>query len=128
MSGQVGMLSPAVVLNEVKLLLRKGANPVLVVNTHKTPAESAEKFRDTDVIEVVKRASAKRAVAMGRAARLRNASIAAPVPSALLLEREASAAEDALLAELEAEEEAAVALRKAKKESKEKKKSEKNKG
>lgn len=52
MSGRAGLLTPAVMLTAVKLLLRKGANPDLVVNTQKTPAEIAKEFGDKDVFEV----------------------------------------------------------------------------
>jgi len=92
------------VLRGVKWLLRKGANPDFVLNCKTTPMELAEQNGYSEVVKALKNATGG-------------------LSSISLMQREAlaRAAEDALMAELEAEEAEAIALRKAKKGSKQKK-------
>lgn len=99
-------------LKGVKLLLRKSANPEIVVNCKMTVMELAEQNGYGEVVKALKNAKPRGML-----------NITAGLSSVSLMQREAlaRAAEDALMAELEAEEAEATALRKAEKESKRKK-------
>jgi len=92
-------------------LLRKGANPDFVMNCKTTPMKLAEQIGYSEVVKALKIPKPGGLL-----------SITGGLSSVSLMQREAlaRAAEDALMAELEAEEAEATALRKAKKGSKQK--------
>lgn len=100
--------------NAIEFLSSKGANPELKLQTGWTPVQMAKHLGDREVCQILQRACTR------RAATQRDAETKSTVP---LMQREAlaRAAEDALLAELEAEEAEAAAKRKAKRGSKDKK-------
>jgi len=104
-------------LKGVKFLLQEGADPNLGTMLGCAPVKFAEDDGYRDVVEVLKRASATSA-----ARRKDSTTGSAPFVSFLERQAVARAAEEALLAELEAEKAAAAALKKTKKRSKEERK------
>jgi hypothetical protein len=105
----------------VEFLLEKGANPDRKA-FGMTPAQTAGISGDAEVAQILERASA-RSKATRRQAKSKAGMKIEAEPSVPLMQREAlaRAAEDALLAELEAEEAEAAAKRKVKKEKRGKK-------
>lgn len=122
-SSSAGDSDKATASEGVRLLLEKGASPDVMDQFGNQPALFMKNIGYTDAANLLKRASAKHAAERRRAMSGRRMEIACAPPATLMEQAaKARAAEDALLAELEAEEEAAAAKRKAKKEKKAKKK------